>query len=37
MKPLKTSENLANFPVKISIKHLATTNWKGPALSEFSG
>jgi len=36
MKPLKTLENLVNFPFKISIKHLETTNRKGPALSEFS-
>jgi hypothetical protein len=37
MKPLKTLDSLANFPVKISITHFATTNWKGPALSEFPG
>jgi len=37
MKPLDALDSLVNFPVEISIKHLATTNRKGPALSEFSG
>ena len=37
MKLLKTLESLINFPVKISIKHLAATNRNGPGLSEFSG